>query len=47
MTCESETFISKGTTVTDYGWKKLYKDIYNNNREKEDILPDVKKKILG
>lgn len=46
MTCENETFISKGTTVTDYGWKKLYKDIYKNNREKEDILPDVKKEDI-
>jgi len=43
MVCENETFVPKGTTVTDFGWKQLYKDIYNNGRENEDILPDVKK----
>lgn len=43
MICENETFVSKGTTIKDYGWKKLYKDIYKNSREKEEILPDLKK----
>lgn len=43
MNCENETFISKGTTVTDEGWKRLYKDVYKNGRENEDILPEIKK----
>lgn len=43
MTCENEIFISRGTTVTNEGWKKLYKDIYKNSKEKDEFLPDVKK----
>ena len=41
--CEEERFVSKGSTVTDEGWKKLYREVYKNNRDKEQILPDVKK----
>ena len=41
--CENEKFVSKGTTVTDEGWKRLYREVYKNNREKENILPDVSK----
>ncbi|MEA4973244.1 MAG: DNA topoisomerase III [Candidatus Metalachnospira sp.] len=43
MACENETFVSKGTTVTDEGWKKLYRVVYKNSRDNEDILPEVKK----
>ena len=42
VVCEDEKFITKGTTVTDEGWKKLYREVYKNSREKENILPDVK-----
>ena len=38
--------MSKGTSVIDYGWKKLYKEVYKNNKEKEEFLPDVKKDDL-
>lgn len=41
--CEDELFISKGNTVTDEGWKRLYKEVYKNVKENEQILPDVKK----
>lgn len=41
--CEDEKFVSKGNTVTDEGWKKLYREVYKNNRDSEQILPDVKK----
>lgn len=41
--CEDEKFISKGSTVTDEGWKRLYREVYKNNRDSEQILPDVKK----
>lgn len=44
--CENEGFVSKGTSVIDYGWKKLYKEVYKNNKEKEEFLPDVKKDDL-
>ena len=43
VTCEDEKFVSKGTTVTDEGWKRLYREVYKNSREKENILPDVSK----
>lgn len=42
VVCEDEKFITKGTTVTDEGWKRLYREVYKNSREKENILPDVK-----
>ena len=42
VVCEDEKFITKGTTVTDEGWKRLYREVYKNSREKETILPDVK-----
>lgn len=42
VVCEEEKFITKGTTVTDEGWKRLYREVYKNSREKENILPDVK-----
>ena len=41
--CEDELFISKGNTVTDEGWKRLYKEVYKNVKDNEQILPDVKK----
>lgn len=41
--CEDELFISKGNTVTDEGWKRLYKGVYKNVKDNEQILPDVKK----
>lgn len=41
--CEDEFFISKGNTVTDEGWKRLYKEVYKNVKDNEQILPDVKK----
>lgn len=41
--CEDELFISKGNTVTDKGWKRLYKEVYKNVKDNEQILPDVKK----
>lgn len=39
---EEERFVSKGTVITDEGWKKLYRKVYKNNRDKEQILPEVK-----
>lgn len=39
VTCEKETFVSKGKIVKDLGWKKLYQ---NHNKE-DEILPPVKK----
>lgn len=41
--CEDELFISKGNTVTDEGWKRLYKEVYKNVKDNEQILPTVKK----
>ncbi|MCD8036530.1 MAG: DNA topoisomerase III [Clostridiales bacterium] len=41
--CGEETFVSKGSNVTDEGWKRLYREVYKNNRDGEQILPDVKK----
>ena len=39
--CENEKFVSKGTTVTDEGWKRLYREVYKNGRDKESILPEI------
>ncbi len=41
--CEEEKFVSKGSTVTDEGWKRLYREVYKNNRDSEQLLPEVKK----
>ncbi len=43
ITCEEEGFVSKGSVVTDEGWKRLYREVYKNTKDKEQILPDVKK----
>lgn len=40
VTCEKETFISKGKIIKDLGWKKLYQKMTDQD---EQMLPPLKK----
>ncbi len=44
---EKENFISKGTTIKQYGWMELYKSDENQNKKdkdkKEEVLPPLNK----
>ncbi|GFI61061.1 DNA topoisomerase 3 [Clostridiales bacterium] len=43
MVWEKDKFISKGSTINDEGWKRLYREVYKNNRDNEQVIPDIQK----